>query len=109
MKSQVEWQTMQDDHVRVGTHATLQDVYEEDLPADPQAILNVILSELQPSDSFGVYGSDFTTCHCCKAGGSPYVNYEHTAECPVRIAEESLWLWLEWNDRCHEFEGGTGI
>jgi hypothetical protein len=89
--------------------ATLQDVYEEDLPEDPMAILNVILSELQPQDSFGVYGSDFTTCQCCEAGGSPYRNYEHTAQCPVGIAEEALQKWAWWNWLCGEFEGGSGI
>lgn len=90
-------------------HATLLGVDESDLPEDPQAILNGILDELQTSDSYGVYGSDFTTCHCCGAGGSPYVTYQHTDECPVRIAESALQQWEEWNSQCREFVDGTGI
>lgn len=89
--------------------ATLQDVYEEYLPADPMAVLNVLLSELQPSDSFGVYGSDFTTCQCCGAGGSPYRRYEHTAQCPVGIAEAALQRWEDWQSDCGLFGHCSGI
>lgn len=89
--------------------ATLQNVYEEDIPADPMTILNEIVHRLQPEDSFGVYGSEFRTCECCEAGGSPYRSYEHTAQCPVGIAEDALWKWAEWHWLCGEFEGGTGI
>jgi len=84
-------------------------VWEDDLPADPRWILNQLIDDLQPRDSYGVYGSDFTTCHCCTAGGSPYRVYEHTPECPVGRAEMALERFYEHQYASFEFSDGSGI
>ncbi len=89
--------------------ATLRDVDESDLPMTPDMILHEMIESLQRSDSYGVYGSDFTTCELCGAGGSPYRSYEHDYECPVRIAESAIEEWRAFDSKCREFADGSGI
>ncbi len=55
-----------------------------------EQLLQRLYDQICFSDSFGVYGSDFHTCRVCKAGGSPYVAFEHDADCPMREVEEFL-------------------
>lgn len=42
------------------------------------------------SDSYGVHGSSFQFCTVCQGGGSPYVKFEHAADCVVNEAEKLL-------------------
>ena len=62
-----------------------------------------IASELRDavviSDSYGVPGSDFSSCLLCGAGGAPNVKFEHKPDCPALKAElnccESANYWRE--------------
>ena len=56
-----------------------------------EILLSRVYDELCCDDSFGVPGSEFTTCSVCNGGGSPYVKFEHDDGCYLKPVEEFLY------------------
>lgn len=63
--------------------------------------LQHFVESVQYSDSYGVPGSDFAACLCCRGGGAPGVPLVHESHCPVG---RSLDSYQDWCDEQREFE-----
>lgn len=57
---------------------------------ETQGVLQRLYDKLVVDDSYGVPGSDFSSCNLCGAGGSPGAKFEHDESCAVLEAEQLL-------------------
>lgn len=58
------------------------------------AMLMVLSEAAVIADSYGVIGSEFSTCLICGAGGAPRVPFKHTDQCAAGRAEETAERWI---------------
>jgi hypothetical protein len=62
---------------------------------EARAGLAYVLDRAVYGNSYGVYGSDFQSCHFCQGGGAPGVAMEHDADCPVSRYPRAVADWFE--------------
>lgn len=63
---------------------------------EAEARLAILLDRIEYTDSYGVPGSEFMSCHLC-GEGSPGKPFEHQHNCPAKDLAHHARVWLEEN------------